>query len=152
MHPAPAPPHAPPQGTPGALIHVDHLSRVIGAGARRTVIVDDVTFSVPAQSLFAINGPSGSGKSTILNMLTGIDRPTSGRVLFAGQELRAFPSRLRVSSAAPWLAKRPAFFVVTPPIAKTGSRERWTIPSRTEIGSTGSSGFVGLGANGPAAR
>jgi putative ABC transport system ATP-binding protein len=44
---------------------------------------------VPAQSLFAINGPSGSGKSTILNMLTGIDRPTRGRVLFAGRELRA---------------------------------------------------------------
>jgi ABC-type multidrug transport system ATPase subunit len=36
-------------------------------------ILDDVIFSVPAQSLFAINGPSGSGKSTVLNMLTGLD-------------------------------------------------------------------------------
>src|SRR5436309_13678632 len=74
---------------PPALIEVEQLSRIIGLGTRKTVILDDITFHVPAQSLFAINGPSGSGKSTILNMLTGIDRPTSGRVLFAGQELRA---------------------------------------------------------------
>lgn len=74
---------------PAPLVQVERLSRVIGSGSRKTVILDDVTFAVPAGSLFAINGPSGSGKSTILNMLTGIDRPTSGRVLFAGQELRA---------------------------------------------------------------
>ncbi len=82
------PSHAP-SAAPPALIEVEHLSRVIGLHTRKTVILDDVTFHVPAQSLFAINGPSGSGKSTILNMLTGIDRPSSGRVLFAGQELRA---------------------------------------------------------------
>jgi putative ABC transport system ATP-binding protein len=73
---------------PKTLIEVEHLSRVINVRARKVQILDDVTFPVPAQSLFAINGPSGSGKSTILNMLTGIDRPSSGRVLFAGQELR----------------------------------------------------------------
>ncbi|HEY0753193.1 MAG TPA: ABC transporter ATP-binding protein [Ktedonobacteraceae bacterium] len=72
-----------------ALIEVEHLSRSIGSGTRKTTILNDVSFRVPVQSLFAITGPSGSGKSTILNMLTGIDRPTGGRVLFAGQELRA---------------------------------------------------------------
>jgi ABC-type lipoprotein export system ATPase subunit len=76
-----------PQGTP--LIRLEHLTRTIATRAQRTIILDDVTFTIPAQSLFAINGPSGSGKSTLLNLLTGIDRPTSGRVVFAGQELRA---------------------------------------------------------------
>ena len=76
-------------GVPSALVEVEHLSRVIATRARTVQILDDMSFTVPAQSLFAINGPSGSGKSTILNMLTGIDRPSSGRVLFAGQELRA---------------------------------------------------------------
>lgn len=71
------------------LIEIEHLSRSIGTGNRKTIILDNVTFRVPAQSLFAITGPSGSGKSTILNMLTGIDRPTGGRILFAGRELRA---------------------------------------------------------------
>ena len=76
-----------PQGTP--LIRVERLTRTIASHAERTVILDDVNFTVPAHSLFAINGPSGSGKSTLLNLLTGIDRPTSGKVIFAGQELRA---------------------------------------------------------------
>ncbi len=76
------------QGT-SALIEVDHLSRHLDQMGQRTRILDDVTFAIPAGSLFAINGPSGSGKSTVLNMLTGLDRPSSGRVVFEGQELRA---------------------------------------------------------------
>src|SRR5438067_7709154 len=80
------------------LVEVENLSRVIGSRLQKTVILDDVTFSIPAQSLFAINGPSGSGKSTVLNMLTGIDRPSSGRILFAGQELR----RMSENALARW--------------------------------------------------
>src|SRR5438876_9136386 len=71
------------------LIQVEHLSRVIETRTQKTTILNDMTFNVPLQSLFAINGPSGSGKSTILNMLTGIDRPSSGRIVFAGEKLRA---------------------------------------------------------------
>ena len=76
-------------GVPTALVEVEHLSRVIVTRARTVQILDDISFTVPAYSLFAINGPSGSGKSTILNMLTGIDHPSSGRVVLAGPELRA---------------------------------------------------------------
>lgn len=75
--------------TPPFLVEVEHLSRAMSSRGRTVQILDDITFTVPAHSLFAINGPSGSGKSTLLNMLTGIDRPSSGRVLFDGQELRA---------------------------------------------------------------
>jgi putative ABC transport system ATP-binding protein len=71
-----------------ALIEVEHLSRHLNQEGQRTLILDDVTFSVPDGSLFAINGPSGSGKSTVLNMLTGLDHPSSGRIVFGDQELR----------------------------------------------------------------
>jgi ABC-type lipoprotein export system ATPase subunit len=71
------------------LVSVEHVTRVIATRAQRTVILDDISFSVPGGSLFAINGPSGSGKSTILNLLTGLDRPNAGRVVFDGRELRA---------------------------------------------------------------
>ncbi len=83
------------------LVQVEHLTRAITTRAQTTTILDDVTFTVPAQSLFAINGPSGSGKSTLLNMLTGIDRPTSGSVIFGGAELRA----KRESALAKWRGK-----------------------------------------------
>src|SRR5258708_7376762 len=71
------------------LNEVEPLRRHLGQQGKRTLILDDVTFSVPEGSLFAINGPSGSGKSTLLNMLTGLDRPSSGRIIFGSQELRA---------------------------------------------------------------
>ncbi len=72
-----------------ALVQVEHLTRVIATRVQKTVILDDINFSVPQHTLFAINGPSGSGKSTLLNMITGVDRPTAGRIVFAGEELRA---------------------------------------------------------------
>ena len=71
------------------LVQVENVSRLIESRTQKTVVLDHLNFTIPAQSLFAINGPSGSGKSTILNILTGIDRPSSGRVVFAGEELRA---------------------------------------------------------------
>ena len=74
---------------PDDFICVEHLSRVIETHAQKTMILDDLSFTIPARSLFAITGPSGSGKSTLLNLLTGIDRPTSGRIVFAGSELKA---------------------------------------------------------------
>ncbi len=71
------------------LVSVEHVTKVITTRAQRTMILDDVSFSVPGGSLFAINGPSGSGKSTLLNVRPGLDRPTDGRVVFEGRELRA---------------------------------------------------------------
>jgi putative ABC transport system ATP-binding protein len=75
-----------PAGDP--LVQIEHLTRVIATRTQKTTILDDVSFCVHAQTLFAVNGPSGSGKSTLLNLLTGIDRPTSGRIFFAGHEMR----------------------------------------------------------------
>jgi len=71
------------------LIEIEHLTRVFGAREQKVTVLNDLSFSVPAGSLFGINGPSGSGKSTLLNLLTGLDRPTSGRVVFGGEELKA---------------------------------------------------------------
>ena len=81
--------HAPQQTSlQDALIRVAQVTRTITTRNQTITILDDITFSVPRGSLFAINGPSGSGKSTLLNMLTGIDRPTRGRIFVANNELR----------------------------------------------------------------
>ena len=70
-------------------IACEHVSRVLGPRRRQIPILSDITFAVPAGSLFTITGPSGSGKSTLLNILTGIYRPDSGRVLFNGEAISA---------------------------------------------------------------
>src|SRR5258708_1219900 len=86
IQPTASRPSAPfPQGSP--LIRVEHLTRAITTRAQRTVILDAVTFTIPPHPFFALNGPWGRGKSPLLNMLTGIDRPSSGRVIFGSQEL-----------------------------------------------------------------
>ena len=50
-------------------------------------ILDGVNLDVFSGQSVAITGPSGSGKSTLLNLLAALDRPTSGRILFEGNDL-----------------------------------------------------------------
>ncbi len=99
MRQAPTTNRSIPESFQREVIRVEHLTRVIATRTQRSTILDDITFGVPAQSLFAINGPSGSGKSTLLNMLTGIDRPTSGTVIFADQQQ---PRHGRENALARW--------------------------------------------------
>jgi len=49
--------------------------------------IDGVSFAVDRHELFAIIGPNGAGKTSIFNVLSGVYRPQSGRVLFDGVEL-----------------------------------------------------------------
>jgi branched-chain amino acid transport system ATP-binding protein len=55
------------------------------------VAVDDVDFTVPAESIVSLIGPNGAGKTTFFNMLTGVYKPTAGRVVFAGEDLTSVP-------------------------------------------------------------
>ncbi|TVL90463.1 glycine betaine/L-proline ABC transporter ATP-binding protein [Streptomyces sp. SAJ15] len=58
-----------------------------------TAAVIDASFAVEAGQIFVVMGLSGSGKSTLLRMLNGLLEPTSGRVLFDGQDLTALTPR-----------------------------------------------------------
>ncbi|MFH8982539.1 quaternary amine ABC transporter ATP-binding protein [Streptomyces varsoviensis] len=58
-----------------------------------TAAVIDASFSVEAGHIFVVMGLSGSGKSTLLRMLNGLSEPTSGRVLFDGQDLTELTPR-----------------------------------------------------------
>jgi branched-chain amino acid transport system ATP-binding protein len=53
--------------------------------------VDDVDFTIPRASTVSLIGPNGAGKTTFFNMLTGVYKPTSGRVVFDGQDITGLP-------------------------------------------------------------
>ena len=50
-------------------------------------VLQDVSLEIPAGASAAIQGPSGSGKSTLLGLMAGLDQPTSGEIIVAGQAL-----------------------------------------------------------------
>ena len=50
-------------------------------------VLDRVTLTIATGELVVVMGPSGSGKSTLLNIVAGLDRPSSGRLVVAGQDL-----------------------------------------------------------------
>src|SRR6266849_4275442 len=57
--------------------------------------LSQVNFSVQRDQIHAIIGPNGAGKSTFFNCLTGVLRPTSGRILFNGEEITGLsPDRI----------------------------------------------------------
>jgi len=58
--------------------------------------IDDVSFTIPAESVFAIIGPNGAGKSTLLNLLSGIYPPERGTMEFADTALVGRPAHSRV--------------------------------------------------------
>jgi len=55
------------------------------------VAVDDVSFSVAAGAMHSIIGPNGAGKTTLFNLLSGRYKPTSGSVIYKGQDISKLP-------------------------------------------------------------
>jgi branched-chain amino acid transport system ATP-binding protein len=55
------------------------------------VAVDDVDFTIPLGSIVSLIGPNGAGKTTFFNMLTGVYKPTAGRVIFDGEDIGGKP-------------------------------------------------------------
>jgi branched-chain amino acid transport system ATP-binding protein len=69
----------------GALLDASHISKVFGG----LVAVNDVEFRVPRKAIVSLIGPNGAGKTTFFNCLTGLYRPTTGRVIFDGRDITA---------------------------------------------------------------
>jgi putative ABC transport system ATP-binding protein len=87
------------------IIRVEQLSKSVTDSSGTLHILRDIDFSVlPGQTL-AIVGASGSGKSTLLSIMAGLDTPTSGRVLMAGQDIFA----LAEDDRAAWRARHLGF-------------------------------------------
>ena len=55
------------------------------------VAVNDVDFEVPEQAIVSLIGPNGAGKTTFFNMLTGVYKPTAGRIVLSGEDVTGKP-------------------------------------------------------------
>jgi putative ABC transport system ATP-binding protein len=66
------------------ILTVEHLSKVFKSGQQTLNVLEDVTFAVEQGSACAIIGPSGSGKTTLIAICAGLERPSSGSIVFNG--------------------------------------------------------------------
>ncbi len=80
------------------LIDVRSVTKTFVSGSDRVTPIEDLDFSVDEGEFVCLMGPSGSGKTTLLHMLAGIDRPTKGEIVIAGEDVTA----LSASRLAKW--------------------------------------------------
>lgn len=69
------------------LLSAKNLCKTYNEGKMVTEVLKNVSFDIHSKSLLAIIGSSGSGKSTLLHLLGGLDKPTSGEIIFKSQQL-----------------------------------------------------------------
>lgn len=76
-----------PLQTSDLVVATDSLNKVYPLGDVEVEVLKGITLKVARGEFIAICGPSGSGKTTLLNIISGIDRLTSGKILVLGQDL-----------------------------------------------------------------
>ncbi|WP_445384533.1 ABC transporter ATP-binding protein [Robiginitalea sp. IMCC44478] len=69
------------------ILNVYQLEKSYNSGGRPLKVLQDISFSVPEGTSFAIVGPSGSGKTTLLGLCAGLDTPDSGSIELCGEKI-----------------------------------------------------------------
>lgn len=68
-------------------IQVNDISKIYGAGESRVTALHHANMQIRPGDFISIMGPSGSGKSTLLHIISGLDTPTSGQVLYGDADI-----------------------------------------------------------------
>ena len=85
------------EGNP-PVVQIKDVIKTFPVGGGEITVLKGLSFDVKVGEFISIVGPSGNGKSTLLNMITGIDRPTSGEVIVTGREVH----RMSENQLAAW--------------------------------------------------
>ncbi len=70
------------------ILETEHLTREFGG----VIAVNDVDFHVEKGLVTGLIGPNGAGKTTLFNQITGLDKPTSGSIIFDGKDITGLPA------------------------------------------------------------
>jgi putative ABC transport system ATP-binding protein len=93
------------QSVPDPVIRIEHLSKTYERGGQPIPVLMDINLTVQHAEFVSLMGPSGSGTSTLLNLIAGIDQPSTGRILINGVDI----ATLNEASLADWRAANVGF-------------------------------------------
>ena len=71
-----------------ALLSIDNLSKSFGG----LLAINNLTFSINQGEIVGLIGPNGAGKTTVFNLITGVMKPSSGKITFDGEDITHMPA------------------------------------------------------------
>ena len=92
------------------MLELQHISFEVPENDATHEILRDVSLTVPAGRLVVITGPNGGGKSTLARLVMGIERPTSGAILFNGQDITSLSITERARLGISFALQQPVRF------------------------------------------
>lgn len=75
------------------MIRVEKLSKYYGKDENKITALNQVDITINEQDFIAVIGPSGSGKSSFLHAISGLDKPSSGKVLYDGKDIYSYSDK-----------------------------------------------------------
>src|SRR6202142_856286 len=87
------------------LVQLQSLSKTYTRGAQKVEVLHGINLDIESGDFVALMGPSGSGKTTLLNLIGGLDSPTEGEIVIAGQRI----DRMGETALAKWRAANVGF-------------------------------------------
>ena len=69
------------------LLELKQITKIYHVGSEDFAALHDINLSIKEKAFLSFVGPSGSGKTTMLNLIGGLDLPTSGKIILNGMDL-----------------------------------------------------------------
>lgn len=92
------------------MLELKNITFEVGEGAEKKAILNDLSLTVDNGKFVVITGPNGSGKSTLARIIMGIEKPTSGQILFDGQDITDMSITERAKLGVSFALQQPVRF------------------------------------------
>ncbi len=92
------------------MLTIDDLSFAVRSEEGEKTILKNVSLTIPKKKLVVVTGPNGGGKSTLAKMIAGIEKPTSGKVIFEGEDITGLGITERAKKGIAFAFQQPVRF------------------------------------------